>query len=59
MRLQLENYGKKYIVETLYDDVSLEEYFDMFKGILVQATFNQKSIEEFIVELAESLKEDI
>lgn len=58
MRLQLESYGKKYIVETQYDDVNLEEYFDMFKGILVQATFNQKNIEEFIIELADSLKED-
>lgn len=58
MKLQLESYGKKYIVETQYDDVNLEEYFDMFKGILVQATFNQKNIEEFIIELAESLKED-
>lgn len=58
MRLQLESYGKKYIVETQYDDVNLEEYFDMFKGMLVQATFNQKNIEEFIIELADSLKED-
>lgn len=58
MRLQLESYGKKYIVETQYDDVNLEEYFDMFKGMLVQATFNQKNIEEFIIELAESLKEN-
>lgn len=58
MRLQLESYGKKYIVETQYDDVNLEEYFDIFKGILVQATFNQKNIEEFIIELADSLKEN-
>jgi hypothetical protein len=58
MRLQLESYGKKYIVETQYDDVTLDEYFDMFKGILVQATFNQKNIEEFIIELADSLKEN-
>lgn len=58
MKLQLESYGKKYIVETQYDDVSLEEYFDMFKGLLVQATFSQSNIEAFIIELAESLKED-
>lgn len=58
MKLQLESYGKKYIVETQYDDVNLEEYFDMFKGLLVLATFNQKNIEEFIIELAEQLKEN-
>lgn len=58
MKLQLESYGKKYTVETLYDDVNLEEYFDMFKGILVQASFDQSNIEEFIIELAESLKEN-
>lgn len=58
MKLQLESYGKKYIVETDYDDVSLEEYFDIFIRLLVQATFNQNQIEQFIVELANEFKED-
>ena len=58
MKLQLESYGKKYTVETDYDDVSLEDYFDIFIRLLVQATFNQNQIERFIVELADEFKED-
>lgn len=58
MRLQLSNYGKTITYETEYDDVNLEEYFDAFEGMLVQATFNQKNIREFIIELAELYKEE-
>lgn len=58
MKLQLSNYGKTMTYETAYDDVNLEEYFDAFEGLLVQATFSQKNIREFIVELAESYKEE-
>ena len=58
MKLQLEAYKKKYTVETDYDDLSLDEYFEMFKGLLVQATFSEISINEYIIELANELKED-
>lgn len=57
MKLQLSNYGKTMTYETEYNDVSLEEYFEAFEGLLIQATFNQKNIREFIIELAESYKE--
>ena len=58
MKLQLISYGKTMSYETEYDDVNLEEYFDAFEGLLVQATFSQKSIREYIIELAETYKED-
>ena len=57
MKLQLTNYGKTITYETAYEDVNLEEYFDAFEGLLVQATFSQKSVREYIIELAESYKE--
>jgi hypothetical protein len=57
MKLQLNSYGKTMTFETENDDVSLEEYFDAFEGLLVQATFSQKSIREFIIERAEELKD--
>jgi hypothetical protein len=57
MKLQLNNYGKIMTYETVYDDVNLEEYFEAFEGLLVQATFSQKNIREFVIELAESYKE--
>ena len=58
MKLQLNNYGKTMTYETEYDDVNLEEYFDAFEGLLVQATFSQKNIREYIIELAEQYKEE-
>jgi hypothetical protein len=58
MKLQLNSYGKTMTYETAYDDVDLEEYFDAFEGLLVQATFNQKNIRAFIIELGEQYKEE-
>lgn len=56
MKLQLNAYGKTMTTETEYDDVSLEEYFEAFEGLLVQATFDQRSVREFIIELGEQYK---
>lgn len=57
MKLQLSNYGKTMTYDTEYDDVNLEEYFDAFKGLLVAATWNEETINQFIIEWAEELKE--
>lgn len=57
MKLQLNSYGKTMTFETENDDVPLEEYFEAFEGLLVQATFSQSSIREFIIERAEELKD--
>jgi hypothetical protein len=57
MKIQLEAYKKKYIVETQHDDLGLEEYFDHFKGLLMSSGWHQSSIEEYIIELANELKE--
>jgi hypothetical protein len=57
MKLQLSNYGKTMTYETEYEDVNLEEYFDAFKGLLVAATWSEETINKFIIEWAEELKE--
>jgi hypothetical protein len=58
MKLQLENYGYKYIVETQHEDVMLDEYLKLFKGLLIQATFNEQQFKRAIIELADELKEE-
>lgn len=58
MKLQLENYGYKYIVETEHNDVTLDEYLQLFKGLLIQATFNEQQFKRAILELANELKEE-
>jgi ABC-type uncharacterized transport system ATPase subunit len=59
MKLQLENYKKKYSVETEYEDISIEDYLDMFMGLLTQAGWQKKTVDDAIIELAESIKEEI
>lgn len=56
MKLQLETYGRKYSVETQNDDLDIEECFELFKGLLVQATYNHKLIDTYIIELADELR---
>lgn len=58
MKLQLENYGYKYTVETEHNDVDLEEYLQLFKGLLITATFNEEQFKRTILELADELKEE-
>lgn len=57
MKLQIENYGYTYTVETEYNDVTLDEYLQLFKGLMLQATFNETQFNNAILELAEQIKE--
>ena len=57
MKLQLESYKIKYTVETEYNDVSLDEYLQLFKGLMLQTTFNEEQFNNAILELAEEIKE--
>jgi hypothetical protein len=58
MKLQIENYGYKYIVETTNNDIEIEEYLQLFKGLLITATFSEKQFNYAILELAEELKDE-
>lgn len=58
MKLQLEAYKKKYTVETDYDDVSIDEYFEYFKGLLISSGWSTSTVNEYIVEIANELKEE-
>ena len=44
MKITIENYGKKMSVETDHEDVSIEEYMDIFYGLLVTATFSPNTV---------------
>jgi hypothetical protein len=58
MKLTLEAYKKKYTVETEYDDLGIEEYFEYFKGLLISSGWNPSTVDEYIIELANELKEE-
>lgn len=57
MKIQLETYETKYSVETPNDDVSIEVYLDIFKGLLIQASFSESIINNAIIELAEEINQ--
>ena len=59
MKLQLESYKKRYTVETEYDDLGINEYFEYFKGLLISAGYHPNTVDEYIIELANELKEEI
>ena len=44
MKITIENYGKKMSVETDHEDVSIEEYMDIFYGLLVTETFSPDTV---------------
>ena len=59
MKLQLESYGYKYTIETPHNCVEIDEYLQLFKRLLITATFSEKQFNNAILELAEELKQEI
>ena len=59
MKLQLESYGYKYTVESTNDDFEIEEYLQLFKGLLITATFSEKQFNYAVLGLAEDIKQEI
>ena len=57
MKLTIETKFETKTIEFKNSDVSLEQLFDAFKGLLVTSTWSEQTINEFIIELAEELKE--
>lgn len=45
-------------VEFTNSDVSLEQYFTALKALLIQETWSEKTIDNYIVELAEDINKD-
>ena len=58
MKLQLTSYKTTYTIETEHDDLDIREYLDIMRGLLIQAGFMEKTVNEGIIELADELKED-
>ena len=57
MKLTIETKYETKIIEFKNSDVSLEQLFDAFKGLLVASTWREKAINDYIIELANELKE--
>ena len=57
MKLTIETKFETKTIEFKNSDVSLEQLFDAFKGLLVASTWSEQIINDYIIELAEELKQ--
>jgi hypothetical protein len=55
MKLQLTSYKKIYTIETEHDDLDIREYLNIMRGLLTQSGFTEKTVDEGIIELANTL----
>ena len=56
-KLKLESEWTESVVEFKNIDISLEQYFNAFKGLLIQQTWSENQINEYIVELAREIED--
>lgn len=54
-KLKLESEWTESVVEFKNIDISLEQYFNALKGMLIQQTWTESQINEYILELAREL----
>ena len=57
MKLTIETKYETKTIEFKNSDVSLEQLFDAFKGLLVASTWREQAINDYIIELANELNE--
>lgn len=56
MQISLKHYEIKVTID-MPDDVSLDEVFDQFNALLISATFQQESINQWIIDKADELNQ--
>jgi hypothetical protein len=56
MKITIESYGKKFSVETQNDDLDINEYLEIYYGMLIQLTFNSKTIKNGLMELTDLIE---
>ena len=59
MELSLKMHETRMIIEQQYDDITIDEMFNMFNALLISATFTQTQIDNYIIDKANELNEDI
>jgi hypothetical protein len=56
MKITIESYGKKFSVETQNDDLDINEYLEIYYGMLIQLTFNTEVIKNGLMELTDLIE---
>ena len=53
MKISIEAYGKIHTTEIDHDDVNIDDYIDIFYGLLVCLTFSEQTIINGLTEFLE------
>jgi hypothetical protein len=56
MKITIEAYSKKFSVETQNDDLDINEYLEIYYGLLIQLTFNSEVIKNGLMELTDLIE---
>ena len=56
MQISLKHYDIKVTID-MPDDVSIDQVFEQFNALLISATFQQESINQWIIEKADELNQ--
>lgn len=57
-RLTVEAHGKKIIFEFDREDVTIDEWLDAWRTLMVGITFSPETVDQIITEFAEAIKEN-
>jgi len=55
MKIEIQQYGNTYTVQTENEDLTTDEMFDIFTGLLIQLGYQQESINQAIKDLADDI----
>ena len=58
MELSLKMHETRMTIEQQYDDITIDEMFNMFSALLISATFTQAQINNYIIEKAMEINEE-
>lgn len=55
MKIEIQQHGNTYSVQTENDDLEIDEMFDIFTGLLIQLGYQNESINQAIKDLADDI----
>lgn len=59
MKIEVNSYDKTVTISVPQSDVTIDEWYDMFASCLIGVTFTQQQINNYIIDKANELSEDV
>jgi len=59
MKIEVSSYDRTVTISVPQNDVTISEWYDMFASCLIGITFRQEQIDNYILDKAEELSEDV